>query len=258
MKKVIHIFLFVALTLWASSAYAGDYYFSAGGGIIADQSATADQELISQTVTEGAPVLLLGDEISQLTTVTATLDSKADFSVGYAGYAAIGKRMNKYLRVELEYAYKSSNVDQFEELGIVTELVQSKLVSDPGTPDEKTNISDGTVTEISASNSFDPDADLGIHTIMINGLLDLKNDTIVTPFIGLGFGTAFLNLDADGFEESDNAFAYQAIGGASLEFTKALHAQAFYRYLNVPNAKLFEGTYELESHSVEMGIVYNF
>jgi len=69
---------------------------------------------------------------------------------------------------------------------------------------------------------------------------------------------AFVNFDIEGVNDSDEAVAFHLMGGASVEITKALNAQAFYRYLNLNNIELLGSSVDLDSHSVELGIVYTF
>jgi len=260
MKKSFNVLFVVLLSLFATSAFAEGFYFSAGGGLVTKQD-VEEKEFISQVVTPGQPANDAGPPATVTTpinTVTDILEEKISFDKGFAGYAAIGKRFGKYFRAELEYAYKNTDVDEVEEILTNSDLNQSQVVTNPGTPDETTELLFVDETIVQTSASFDPEADLGIHTIMLNGFLDYDNSTMVTPFVGFGVGTAIVNLEAGSIDESDTTFAWQGMGGASVEITKSLSAQAFYRYLNVPGANILNESYDIDSHSVEMGIVYTF
>lgn len=112
-------------------------------------------------------------------------------------------------------------------------------------------------------------------TLMLNALYDFNTGTAWTPYLGVGVGGAYVNMNGvrarDGgpvkVDDSDLVFAYQGIAGVSYDFTNNLAIKADYRYLGTQkgsfdvkgsgaNGQKFEDNYT--AHSLMVGFTYKF
>jgi opacity protein-like surface antigen len=260
---VKNVLFVVGFSLFATSAFAEHFYFSAGGGLVAGQNLKS--EIIGESITETDPVADGGappnDTLtSTITTITDLASRNYNLSTGYAGYAAVGKRLHKFIRIELEYTYKLTDTDNFSESFSTETLIEEKVITDPdGTDGEpNTDITQISIDEVATANSFDLEADLTVQTIMTNLIWDFDLDKRVTPFAAIGLGLAIVNLNGEVIDESDVTFAWQGLVGLSAEIIENLNGQVFYRFLGVPGVEILGESYRLDSHSVEMGFVYSF
>ncbi len=113
----------------------------------------------------------------------------------------------------------------------------------------------------------------------VNGILRFKNDSIVTPYIGLGVGGQHIsmhshatvgNLQLTGLTGNDTVFAAQAIGGLDVALTKNWAVFGEYKFVdaigtditvkNVNNtgADLNFTPDQIQQHLVVAGVKYNF
>ncbi|MBM3565835.1 MAG: porin family protein, partial [Alphaproteobacteria bacterium] len=131
--------------------------------------------------------------------VTGTgIDRSIDFDTGWIGALSVGHAYGNGVRSEIEIARRGNDINAIS--GVTT-----------GT---------GDVTAWSG---------------MVNVLYDFKTASPLTPYIGGGIGAARVSLDANPIgasriDDSDTAFAYQAIAGVGYRLNA--NAQAFldYRY----------------------------
>ena len=86
--------------------------------------------------------------------------------------------------------------------------------------------------------------DLSAFGLMVNGYYDFATDSAWTPYIGLGVGAASVSFDGvspvggSQIDDSDLAFAYQAIAGISRDVTEQTAMFAEYRFFGVPDLGL--------------------
>jgi len=123
-----------------------------------------------------------------------------DLKEGFFATAAIGFDYADGIRTELEYRYAKSDIE-----GIIVDDPMSGPTPGMGLQDKIT-----------------------AQFIMANFYFDFKNSSPLTPFIGGGFGRAFVENENG---ESDNAMAYQARAGLSLALGSGWSADAEYVYL---------------------------
>ena len=120
------------------------------------------------------------------------------------------------------------------------------------------------------------DGRVGVYSMMFNAFLDLRNPSVVTPYIGGGVGVAALHLgDTYGTNtttgarlrlyESDNdaVFAYQAGAGLEIALTPRFSLDIGYRYFGTAKAKFdrsaFSTTeFKYESHNASVGFRVKF
>ncbi|MEQ8665466.1 MAG: OmpA family protein [Rhodospirillales bacterium] len=159
------------------------------------------------------------------------IDTDVDFETGYAFRSAVGHAYDSGWRAEVEVGYRENGVDS--------------IGSSSGTGDAKA------------------------LSGMINGYYDFRNDSALTPYVGLGLGLA--QVEADGYspvsgstiDDDDLVYAYQGILGASWSLTDALALTADYRYLATDDVSLTtaSGTNvdgEYRSHAVFLGLRISF
>lgn len=102
-------------------------------------------------------------------------------------------------------------------------------------------------------------ADADTWTWMANAYWDMKNDSMITPYLGAGLGYAHQNLEAAGFDESEGAFVWQAIAGAAFELTPNWAITADYRYVDTTDFDFGAvGEEDYSAHEVRGGLRYTF
>ncbi len=94
--------------------------------------------------------------------------------------------------------------------------------------------------------------DINTYTIMVNGYYDFTClSKIVTPYLGVGLGTADQMLDGQG---NSWEFAYQGIAGASYSFSPNMAVTAEYRYLGTTDV----GHVNYDSHNFLAGLKFAY
>ncbi len=156
------------------------------------------------------------------------------FFVGYDFYA----NSDTPVRAELEYAFRS----EFKNEGnyrVGTSVVNNKM-------------------------------DSNMHTLLANAYYDFYNESIFTPYIGVGIGMAFIDghneLNVGGVhyseEVDDTVFAWQAGAGVGVAITDRVTADLGYRYLGTStvNSEIAGGDVktDLSSHEFSVGIRFGF
>jgi outer membrane protein OmpA-like peptidoglycan-associated protein/outer membrane protein W len=161
------------------------------------------------------------------------LGRTADFDTGWLGTLAAGYRYGNNLRTEIELGYRANDLDSVSGIGSST----------------------GDVTAWSG---------------MLNVLYDFPTGTAWRPYLGAGLGAARVNADgnpitagSDSVDDSDVAFAYQAIAGIGYNFTPNAELFLDYRYFATEDLDLrtragtnFEGEYA--NHAVMIGLRWTF
>lgn len=116
------------------------------------------------------------------------------------------------------------------------------------------------------------DGNLTYLTGMVNGLLDFKTGTRLTPFVGIGIGwsrVAYNSVKAkDGtsaiVDDTDNVFAYQGMVGLAYDITESWKIDLEYRYFHTRNTTFKNDSgvdvdFDCNSnHSIIAGVRYLF
>ncbi len=116
------------------------------------------------------------------------------------------------------------------------------------------------------------DGNLTYLTGMVNGLLDFKTGTRVTPFVGIGIGMSRVSYNSvkskDGIsatvDDTDNVFAYQGMAGLAYDITESWKIDLEYRYFHTRDTALkndggVDVNFDCNSnHSVIVGVRYLF
>ena len=162
---------------------------------------------------------------------TATTSESAELDPGFAAMVSVGHLYGNGFGTEIEFGYRSNDVDR--------------------------------ISGVAATG------DVGILSVMLNGIYDFGVGRRGTPYIGVGIGVA--SLDASGIspvsnsrvDDSTTALAYQATAGIAYPVNQHFDIMLSYRYFVVPDAEFgtaagaaVESDYT--SHAVRFGFRYRF
>lgn len=163
------------------------------------------------------------------------IDDESEFDTGYNIGAAVGYDFGQG-RLEAEVAYRQNDFDKINIDGI----------------------------------DFSADGDASALSLMVNGYLDIENQSPFTPYLGAGIGVADISFNdvevvGVGFaDDEDTVFAYQLAAGVGIEVAPALIIDLGYRYFATDDPELDDdlalGGFETEydSHNVSVGLRMNF
>lgn len=162
----------------------------------------------------------------------------AEFDNGYVLGAAVGLATDVEdpetmipIRAEVEFSYQKNDLDQL-------------------------NPSSGFVLVGSESG------DVSIMTLMVNGYVDFKNESIVTPYLMAGVGAARvdmkLKVGAVSGDDDDTVAAFQAGAGLAFAVSKNVSIDTEYRYFLTDNPDIDGAEVEISGHRLQMGVRYTF
>jgi len=102
-------------------------------------------------------------------------------------------------------------------------------------------------------------ADVQSGGLLFNGFYDLKISSSITPFIGVGAGFSFVDIDKD-IDDYDTVFAYQFIAGVGFDIHNKLKLDLSYKYFATTTSS-FEVNgigYDLDygTHTLQIGLRY--
>lgn len=236
MKK-LSVFLVVLLISISGQAFADDKYYWKGA--------------IGLSVLEDSNVKFKDENGSYDI-------GKISADPGFALTTAIGRDMGKGFSAEVEFGYKKTDYDKFKGKSF-TYPVNSRGTAELKIPDFELK-----------------DADVSTKTLMFNGLYNYNNASMFTPYGGVGIGIAWNDVDVGNFEESDTNFAWQLLAGVETEVANNLAVMVGYRYLSAGEFSIEEkitgtydsgkekfdangeGSFDLDSHTFEIGTKYSF
>ena len=158
---------------------------------------------------------------------------KVKFDTGYGILGQVGYDFRGPLRAEAELGWRSNGVNK--------------------------------INAAKAKGSIDP------ATLMFNVYYDFHNSSAFTPFLGVGIGAAYLNVDnarpkgvAKGVDDGDRVFAYQGIAGVSYALDNNWSLKGSYHYLRTTDGRFkdkSDGTRadaNYKSHALFVGFTYAF
>ena len=175
----------------------------------------------------GGAVLPLDSNISG-----TTISTSADLDAGWTGVGIIGYRFASGVRSEVEFGYRSADIDSLS------------------------GVTNGT-------------GGLSVGSVMGNATYALQNESKFTPYLGLGIGLASVEFDdvqpvgGAVLDDSDIVFAYQGILGLGYRLSE--HVQLFtdYRYFATADVGLstradagVDGEYA--DHTLLVGLRFSF
>ena len=162
---------------------------------------------------------------------SGALTQSADLETGWAALLSIGYAYGSGWRPEFEFSYRSNDVD--------------KVATFPAT------------------------GDVRVYATMMNMNYDFNLGTFVRPFVGIGLGAAWVDVDGAAptfgsrISETDLGFAYQVTAGLNFDIADQVKAVAFYRYMGVPSLEYRTAANaavdaEYNAHSFMVGLRYSF
>ncbi len=202
-----------ALLSLSVPAYA-DNYMTFSGLIVSG----ADSEIGStQGITD--PVL-----------TTPGAEIQTDAAIGIS--LAAGIRFESPFRAEIEYAYRSLDMDQAVAGNSVTDL----------------------------------EGDFTVNSWLVNLVYDMETYSELTPYLGFGVGLAFhdgsltkINKSSSNLSDGeDTTFAYQILLGAYYTFMEGMEAGIGYRYFATSDPDYGFLKAGVDTHNFELSLRYNF
>ena len=168
----------------------------------------------------------------------AGFDGTVSSDVGYLVEGAIGYAHGSGARGELAVGYRQNDFDDFDVPSVGTAAV------------------DGDLSALTVMGNVYYDFNLGGAGSRWSGL---------TPFVGGGIGTAFMNAVVDslggspvGSDEDDTVFAWQVMAGLAYDVSPDIAATVSYTYFATSDAE-FDGVgFEYASHNILAGIRFSY
>jgi opacity protein-like surface antigen len=118
---------------------------------------------------------------------------------------------------------------------------------------------------VSSSGRANLDGDLDITTGFVNVLRDFRSESFITPYVGIGIGAAYHELDVSAIDGASPDFgsqntisvAYQAMAGLNFEVGDDMDVFAGYRFTGAwePDYDAF-ALERLDIHHFEMGLKF--
>lgn len=167
---------------------------------------------------EGKPYISVSTGITMLADSYLTLPegtANVDFETGYNIGAALGYDFGP-ARLETKITFRDNEANRISSQG------------------EKT-ASDGNFSSLS---------------FMVNGYLDFRNRSIVTPFITAGLGYA--NVEYENFDDH-TGFTYLVGGGGAIALNERVSLDLGYTYFETENTKFDNVKAEYKSHNYNIG-----
>ena len=96
-----------------------------------------------------------------------------------------------------------------------------------------------------------PGAEVSTTAVLGNLYFDWANDTMFTPYIGVGAGYGW--VDGSGGAVDDDGFAVGAAAGVSIDLTNNLAVDTGYRFRDI----MISGS-DTKEHQVTMGLRFSF
>ncbi len=101
-----------------------------------------------------------------------------------------------------------------------------------------------------------------VRSLMFNGYYDIETWSSWNPYVGLGFGGAFVSVEEGGGEDDDFVLAYQAGGGVAFKLSESLSVDLQYWFFITSEYELLTTSSEyadlFQSHNVSVGLRYVF
>ncbi len=246
------------VTMAASSTlFADDMYVTLSGGWAIQSSSSNEGSFTSDFTTGTGTTIPLGTALPNGTDV----GWETDFNNGYSFGLAVGRRYGAF-RAEIELAYQRA--------GVNTHTDVSAAGLDLSAEDAAVLIS-GSAALGTDVQTLVADGQGSIKTWygMVNGFYDFDVDDRITPYIGVGVGVGFVDVDyspsAVGIiDDNSTQFAYQIMGGLAYQLNDQTELFAGYRYRATMDVEqdvsLFPATLDIQNVAsiVETGIRYRF
>jgi len=164
-------------------------------------------------------------------------EGELSFDTGFVLTAAFGYAYENGFRAELEYGFRSNDLDKAEG----TEYYQDFYGKD--------------------SNDYSENlgGDVMTNSLMFNGFYDFAPRSPISPFVGAGIGFANIEGDID-FQgtEDDNVFAYQLAAGVAFALNPKMKIDVQYRFFGTEDPDFDGLEAEYLTHNLMIGLRTSF
>jgi opacity protein-like surface antigen len=156
------------------------------------------------------------------------LEYDEGYVLGIAAGLAITNSTDMGLRLEAEFGYQENDID---------------------------------TVSLDGFGSASIDGNVKIMTFMLNGYIDFRNKSFITPYLMAGIGAANVEGEIEGLgSEDDTVFAGQVGAGLAFAISENVSIDTEYRYFMTDDPD-FYGTdvdVELSGHRLQLGVRYTF
>jgi len=157
--------------------------------------------------------------------MSGDLEYDAGYMIGVAAGVLITNSTDMALRLEGEFGYQENDIDKIS---------------------------------IDGLGSASIDGNVKIMTLMLNGYVDFKNKSAITPYIMAGIGAANVDGEIEGESDDDTVLAGQVGAGLSYAISENVSIDTEYRYLMTDDPN-YEGVdVEISGHRMQLGVRYTF
>jgi opacity protein-like surface antigen len=163
-----------------------------------------------------------------------------DSETGYAISFAFGRRHNHRLRSEIELALRANETSFESDLPAMGDIFEIAL--DPNGEDK-----------------------IRAYSIMKNFIYGFQNTSRFTPYLGVGLGWSYIDLEATsvGIDDGSGAFSYQAIGGVATTVNSVADFIVEYRFLGTTDVDLdgfagSGGSINYQTHNLFLGVKFEY
>lgn len=195
--------------------------------------------------TEITPYISLNGGLGFIHDVSATASDttvgKLSFDGGYVIEGAVGLKLdrddsNYPIRTELAYSYQKNDMNKYTD--------SSGILGPPGT-------------------TYKADGDTTAMALMLNGYVDIPFDNGLSPYLLVGVGGVYLDLNADNVPielSKDLVFAGQAGGGLGYHLTETLILDLRYQFIRTAEFKVQDtpASFQASVHRLTAGLRFEF
>ncbi len=99
-------------------------------------------------------------------------------------------------------------------------------------------------TDLDSISGNSANGDAEVYTAMVNGIVDIRTNWVVVPYLGVGFGAAHVKFESDGggvlatIDDDDTVFAYQVMAGLNYDLSENLAIGFEYRFLETEDFEM--------------------
>ena len=243
-------------TTFSVSASAQDYYLSGSIGVL-DQASSSNSGETGAFTTGN-----LGDGSTLDVAAGTPYGWETDFDSGFIGAAELGRSFDNGLRVGVELAYGSSDIETHSNVtlggGAIGALDAAAIAGSP------------TALGVSIADVVaDGRGDLDTFNIFLNAYYDFNAGGQFSPYIGAGIGLSQIDVQYTPsgipvIQENGDAFGYQIKAGASYNVSDPIAVFGEFTYrtsedITMENS-LFPGTLDIENEQsiFAAGVRYRF
>lgn len=200
MKKLLLAFAVTGFSLAAANAFAVTPYVSLGGGV----AWLEDADIVD----------------------TEFLNPSVSFDTGWVVRGAVGVAFNKWVRVEAEGFYTTSDADDATLTGVANADIR--------------------YTSVAATGA------------LFNAYYDINFGSPFIPYVTAGLGAANVEVERRDRTEDETGIAYAFGAGGSYAINKNLSLDLSYRYLATEDLEFDRLALDYGNHQVLLGARFSF